>query len=55
VTKLDKPQMRVTQQDDVEILSHYADQDGPECVQALLVLLAVHDKQIRSADESALK
>src|SRR5215217_2148895 len=55
VTKLDKPQMRVTQQDDVEILSHYADQDGPECVQALLVLLAVHNKQIRSADESALK
>lgn len=30
-------------QDDVEIVSHYADEDGRECVQALL-LLAGYDK-----------
>ncbi len=25
-------------QDDVEYVSHYADEDGPECVEALLLL-----------------
>lgn len=32
------------QQDDVEIVSHYADEDGPECVQALLLLADLPSK-----------
>jgi hypothetical protein len=40
-----------TQQDDVEVVSHYTDADGPEGVQAIL-LLAVYDQRPKPNEQT---